>query len=51
MVNFAYDFTGDGWPDILMQDTRPIYLYVNPRRGAPWDRHNVVPQVTAKSSC
>ena len=49
MVNFAYDFTGDGWPDILMQDTRPIYLYVNPR-GEPrrWDRYNVVPQVTSE---
>jgi hypothetical protein len=49
MVNFAYDFTGDGWPDILMQDTRPIYLYVNPR-GEPrrWDRYNVVPQVASE---
>ena len=45
MVNFAYDFTGDGWPDILMVDQRPIYLYVNPK-GEPrrWDRYNVVPQ-------
>src|SRR3984893_4902888 len=49
MVNFAYDFTGDGWPDILMQDTRPIYLYVNPRGEARrWDRYNVVPQVTSE---
>jgi hypothetical protein len=49
MVNFAYDFTGDGWPDILMQDTRPIYLYVNPR-GEPrrWDRYNVVPQAMSE---
>ena len=49
MVNFSYDFTGDGWPDILMQDTRPIYLYVNPR-GEPrrWDRYNVVPQAQSE---
>src|SRR5258708_5236644 len=45
MVNFAYDFTGDGWPDILMVDQRPIYLYVNPRgESRRWDRYNVVPQ-------
>ncbi len=49
MVNFAYDFTGDGWPDILMVDQRPIYLYVNPR-GEPrrWDRYNVVPQASTE---
>jgi len=48
MVNFAYDFTGDGWPDILMAQ-RPIYLYVNPR-GEPrrWDRYNVVPQASTE---
>ena len=49
MVNFAYDFTGDGWPDILMLDTRPIYLYVNPRgESRRWDRYNVVPQATSE---
>ncbi len=49
MVNFAYDFTGDGWPDILMVDQRPIYLYVNPK-GEPrrWDRYNVVPQASTE---
>jgi hypothetical protein len=37
MVNFTYDFTGDGWPDILasewdrQKNTRPIDLYVNPK--------------------
>ena len=49
MVNFAYDFTGDGWPDILLVDQRPIYLYVNPH-GEPrrWDRYNVVPQASTE---
>jgi hypothetical protein len=43
MVCFAYDFTGDGWPDILMVDQRPIYLYVNPRgESRRWDRYKVV---------
>jgi hypothetical protein len=49
MVNFAYDFTGDGWPDILMVDQRPIYLYVNPRgESRRWDRFNVVPQASTE---
>ena len=47
MVNFAYDFTGDGWPDILMVDQRPIYLYVNPRgESRRWDCYNVVRQAS-----
>jgi hypothetical protein len=49
MVNFAYDFTGDGWPDILMVDQRPIYLYVNPRgESRRWERYNVVPQASTE---
>jgi hypothetical protein len=49
MMNFAYDFTGDGWPDILMVDQRPIYLYVNPRgESRRWDRYNVVPQASTE---
>ena len=46
-INFAYDFTGDGWPDILMADVRPIFLYVNPRgESRRWDRYEVVSQST-----
>jgi hypothetical protein len=49
MVNFAYDFTGDGWPDVLMVDQRPIYLYVNPHgESRRWDRYNVVPQASTE---
>ncbi len=49
MVYFAWDFTGDGWADILVVDSRPIYLYVNPK-GEPrrWDRYNVVPNATSE---
>ena len=52
MVNFAGDFTGDGWPDILaseMGGTRPIDLYVNPH-GEPrkWDKFQVLPKVTSE---
>jgi Domain of Unknown Function (DUF1080)/FG-GAP-like repeat len=49
MVNFAYDFTGDGWQDVLMVDSRPIYLYVNPKgESRRWDRYNVVPNATSE---
>jgi hypothetical protein len=49
MVYYSYDFTGDGWPDIICVDSRPIYLYVNPR-GEPrrWERYNVVPNATSE---
>jgi hypothetical protein len=49
MVYFAYDYTGDGWPDIICVDSRPIYLYVNPKgEGRRWDRYNVVPNATSE---
>ena len=49
MINFAYDFTGDGWPDILMTDSRPIYLYVNPKgESRRWDKYMVLPNVTTE---
>jgi hypothetical protein len=45
MVNFSYDYTGDGWPDILssgwdrQRGTRPIELHVNPRgEKRRWDK-------------
>ena len=46
---FAYDFTGDGWADIICVFSRPIYLFVNPK-GEPrrWDRYNVVPNATSE---
>jgi len=49
MVCFAYDFTGDGWSDIIMQDQRPIYLYVNPRgESRRWDRYKIVDPVMSE---
>ncbi len=46
MVNFAYDYTGDGWPDVLISTGRGMSLFVNPK-GEPrrWDRDNVLPAV------
>jgi hypothetical protein len=49
MVYFAYDYTGDGWEDIICVDSRPIYLYVNPKgESRRWDRYNVVPTATSE---
>ena len=38
-LEFAGDFTGDGWPDVLLASTSGTLLYVNPK-GEPrrWDR-------------
>ena len=36
MIDYAYDFTGDGWADVLAGESRPMHLYVNPKgREAP----------------
>ncbi len=49
MVNFAYDFTGDGWPDILMAASRPMWLYVNPKgESRRWNKYLAVPKVTTE---
>ena len=50
MPYFAYDFTGDGWPDEWCATGNngdgPGVLFVNPR-GEPrrWDRYEVTPDV------
>lgn len=39
MLNFAYDYTGDGWPDVLVTESRAFVLYVNPGKDLRrWDR-------------
>jgi hypothetical protein len=53
MGNFAYDFTGDGWPDVLNMGSigQPLHLYVNPRgESRRWDKYDVVPQVNKEVS-
>lgn len=44
-LEFAGDFTGDGWPDVLLASTSGTILYVNPRGEARrWDEYrNVIP--------
>jgi hypothetical protein len=49
MVYYAHDFTGDGWPDLLVVDSRPVYLFVNPKgESRRWDRYNVIPDATSE---
>jgi hypothetical protein len=49
MVNFAYDYTGDGWPDVLIASGRPMSLFVNPQGAARrWDKHNVLPSINSE---
>ncbi len=49
MIDYAWDFTGDGWPDLLAGESRPMALYVNPQ-GQPrrWTKHPVLPQITSE---
>ena len=48
-LQYAYDFTGDGWPDVLNAVfQRPAILYVNPKGEARrWDTYTV----TDRMSC
>jgi hypothetical protein len=50
MVNWAGDYTGDGWDDILVAESRAPALYVNPRgESRRWTRHTISPQVVSES--
>jgi len=49
MVNFAFDYTGDGWPDVLISNGRPMSLYVNPKgESRRWDKYNVLPTINSE---
>lgn len=50
MVNFAFDYTGDGWDDVLVSEGRAPALYVNPKgQSRRWDRFRVSPAVTSEA--
>lgn len=50
MVNLAFDFTGDGWPDILSSlGNRHMDLYVNPQgQSRRWDKFSVLTTITTE---
>ena len=46
MVTHAFDWTGDGWPDVMITDMRPLTLYTNPQgESRRWDRKRIVSDV------
>ncbi len=51
MLTFAYDWTGDGWVDILRTERRPLVLLVNPQ-GAKryWDQVDALPEVCSETA-
>jgi 3-keto-disaccharide hydrolase/VCBS repeat protein/FG-GAP repeat protein len=50
MVNYAGDYTGDGWDDILVAESRAPALYVNPRgESRRWTRYTIFPEVISES--
>jgi hypothetical protein len=51
MVNFAFDYTGDGWDDILVVESRTPVLYVNPKgESRRWTRYPVFTGVVISES-
>jgi hypothetical protein len=55
-VQHAYDFTGDGWPDVLTTSHAGggkvgAVLYVNPKgESRRWEKHQVVPNVATEAT-
>jgi 3-keto-disaccharide hydrolase/FG-GAP-like repeat len=49
-LQFAHDFTGDGWPDVInVLFTRPIVLYVNPKgESRRWDMYTVTDNISCE---
>jgi hypothetical protein len=49
-VQFAYDFTGDGWPDVINSlFTQPTMLYVNPKgESRRWDAYQVTDAISSE---
>jgi len=48
-VNFAFDYTGDGWPDYVVSEGRAMVLYVNPKGELRrWDRYPVMPTASGE---
>jgi hypothetical protein len=49
MVVYVNDFTGDGWPDVLLGQGRPMNLYVNPKgENRRWEKFAVLPQIDSE---
>lgn len=56
-LSYVHDFTGDGWPDVLMimgfgpRPSFSAHLFINPRGEARhWDNYNVAPVVDSETT-
>jgi len=50
MLDYVYDFNGDGWPDVLEISLDAAYLYVNPHgESRHWDEYKVI-EMTAETT-
>ena len=56
-LSYTHDFTGDGWPDVLMVmgfGPKPSFsghLFLNPRGEARhWDNYNVIPVISSETA-
>jgi hypothetical protein len=49
-VSFAFDYTGDGWPDYIATDGgRSMALFVNPKgENRRWDKYMVMPTASGE---
>jgi len=48
--SYVYDFTGDGWPDVVRENYDGVHLYVNPKgESRHWDEFLVVKDVAAET--
>src|SRR5512146_1372107 len=49
MMDFVYDFNGDGWPDYLKVSLSDAWLYINPKgESRHWDAYQVVKPLQAE---
>jgi len=47
--DFVFDFTGDGWPDVVAGENRPLFMYVNPKgEHRRWAKYPAVPQANSE---
>ena len=47
--HFVFDFTGDGWPDVVSGENRPLFMYVNPKgERRRWAKFPAVPQANSE---
>ena len=50
-LTYAYDFDGDGWPDVLKINFSGAYLYINPRgESRHWSAYKVVNDVSGETT-